>query len=116
MLLIDGLDLPTKDRMTIQIGSDGAVYIADKCRIISEKYLKDVKVYTNMTDKGFIHVGDEVRIRNEDIKGVVLDETDNDHFYVLTENACVEKFDKRSLKKTGKHYDELGHLIKELRK
>lgn len=35
---IEGLKMPEQGRVTIQIGSDGAVYFVDKCLIFKEKY------------------------------------------------------------------------------
>lgn len=35
---IKGMEMPKQGRVTIQIGSDGAVYFVDKCLIFKEKY------------------------------------------------------------------------------
>lgn len=35
---IKGMEMPKQGRVTIQIGSDGAVYVVDKCLIFKEKY------------------------------------------------------------------------------
>lgn len=37
-VLIKGMEMPKQGRTTIQIGSDGAVYVVDKCLIFKEKY------------------------------------------------------------------------------
>lgn len=44
-ILICGMELPKQGRITLQIGSDGAVYVVDKCEITAEKYEKNFKVF-----------------------------------------------------------------------
>lgn len=39
-ILIRGMEMPKDDRITIQIGADGAVYFVEKCTIMAEKYEK----------------------------------------------------------------------------
>ena len=40
-ILIMGIEMPKNGRITIQIGSDGAIYTVDDCKITKEKYEKD---------------------------------------------------------------------------
>ena len=39
-ILIRGMEMPKDGRITIQIGSDGAVYFVEECTILAEKYEK----------------------------------------------------------------------------
>ena len=43
-LLIKGLKIPQSGRITLQVGSDGAVYIVDKYKLISEKYDESIVI------------------------------------------------------------------------
>ena len=40
-ILIMGMEMPKNGRITIQIGSDGAIYTVNDCKITKEKYEKD---------------------------------------------------------------------------
>ena len=43
-LLIKALKIPQSGRITLQVGSDGAVYIVDKYKLISEKYDESIVI------------------------------------------------------------------------
>lgn len=42
---IKGMKMPKQDRIMLQIGADGAVYVVDKYEIIAEKYEKNFKAF-----------------------------------------------------------------------
>ena len=42
---INGMEMPKQDRITLQIGADGAVYVVDKYEITAEKYEKNFEVF-----------------------------------------------------------------------
>ena len=62
-----------------------------------------------------IHVGDEVIIKSDGVKGVVLDEDLCGEFSVFTENGCCEAYRKIHFEKTGRHFPEVTELLKKMR-
>ena len=63
-----------------------------------------------------IRVGDEVYLVNdESIKGVVIEQLLNDSWTVFTENGCTEFLDKKEIRRTGRHFDEVEILLKKMR-
>ena len=62
-----------------------------------------------------IHVGDEVIIKSDGVKGVVLDEDLCGEFSVFTENGCCEAYRKIHFEKTGRHLDFVERLLEEMR-
>ena len=70
--------------------------------------------------KDTLTAGDEVTFSNnyldEEFKAVVVDESDEpDVFLVLTENGCIEAFDKNILRKTGRRYHEIEDMLEAMR-
>lgn len=74
-------------------------------------------------EKNKICVGDEVTLEmvllnglDNNMKAVVLDQAaTGEEWCVLTENGCVETHDEEALYKTGRHFDEVGELLKKMR-
>jgi hypothetical protein len=62
-----------------------------------------------------INVGDEVWNENGDCKAVVLDQSGEGVFFVLTENRCVEEWEQSYFVKSGKHHGEVTELVEKLR-
>ena len=62
-----------------------------------------------------IRVGDEVIIKSDGVKGVVLDEDLCGEFFVFTENECCETYRKIHFEKTGRHFPEVAELLKKMR-
>ena len=62
-----------------------------------------------------IRVGDEVIIKSDGVKGVVLDEDLCGEFSVFTENGCCEAYRKIHFEKTGRHFPEVAELLKKMR-
>ena len=62
-----------------------------------------------------IRVGDEVIIKSDGVKGVVLDEDFCGEFSVFTENGCCEAYRKIHFEKTGRHFPEVAELLKKMR-
>ena len=65
--------------------------------------------------KDEIRVGDEVIIKSDGVKGVVLDEDLCGEFSVFTENGCCEAYRKIHFEKTGRHFPEVAELLKKMR-
>ena len=83
---------------------------------LPQEVITKLKAYDEQKswNKGMVEVGDEV-ILDDGTRAVVLD-TDNDSWFVMTENGCVEDYVKSLFKgKTGRHFDEVGKLIDALR-
>ena len=79
---------------------------------------EEQRTYKVAKPQEMLTVGDEVIFGENDdyFKAVVLDEADEpDVWFVLTENGCVEAFDKRLLEKTGRHYSQISAIIKRMR-
>ena len=70
-----------------------------------------IKAYED--DKSQIQVGDEV-LYHDSTKAIVLDKSLNDVWSVITENECVEEWHVDKFKKTGKHYDQIVDVLKEM--
>lgn len=66
-------------------------------------------------EKEQIRVGDEVIIKSDGVKGVVLDEDLWGDFSVFTENGCCEAYRKIHFEKTGRHFPEVAELLKKMR-
>ena len=74
-------------------------------------------------EKDKIRVGDEVTFEmafgnglDNNMKAVVLDQAaTGEEWCVLTENGCIETHDEEDLYKTGRHFDEVGELLKKMR-
>ena len=66
-------------------------------------------------EKEEIRVGDEVIIKSDGVKGVVLDEDLCGEFSVFTENGCCEAYRKIHFEKTGRHLDFVERLLEEMR-
>jgi hypothetical protein len=63
-----------------------------------------------------IHVGDEIWDKDGECKAVVMDEgNDGDIIVVLTENGCVEEWERCEVSKSGKHHNEVTELVEKLR-
>lgn len=62
-----------------------------------------------------IRVGDEVIIKSDGVKGVVLDEDLCGEFFVFTENECCETYRKIHFEKTGRRFPEVAELLKKMR-
>lgn len=62
-----------------------------------------------------IRVGDEVIIKSDGVKGVVLDEDLCGEFSVFTENGCCEAYRKIHFEKTGRHFPEVAELLKKMK-
>ena len=64
-----------------------------------------------------IQVGDEVCFEDgETFKAVVLDAVSvNELWCVLTENGCISIFDEKNIHRTGRHFDVVEALLKEIR-
>ena len=74
-------------------------------------------------EKNKICVGDEVTFEmafgnglDNNMKAVALDQAaTGEEWCVLTENGCIETHDEEDLYKTGRHFDEVGELLKKMR-
>lgn len=66
-------------------------------------------------EKEQIRVGDEVIIKSDGTKGVVLDEDLCGEFSVFTENGCCEAYRKIHFEKTGRHLEGVEKLLEEMR-
>lgn len=73
---IEGLKMPEQGRVTIQIGSDGAVYFVDKCLIFKEKYEANCSAITVkaphsrlIEEPGLFHYGGLAKISPFDFIG-----------------------------------------------
>ena len=75
-------------------------------RFTAEQALAKVEAYEKEKE---IKVGDVVIFMDE-TKGLVVDEALEDTVFILTENGCVEKWERKSLKKTDKHIGIEGLL------
>ena len=62
-----------------------------------------------------ICVGDEVIIKSDGIKGVILDKDLCGEFYVFTENGCCEEYRIIHFEKTGRHFDEVEELLRKMK-
>ena len=63
-----------------------------------------------------VSVGDEV-IEDDGIKAIVLDEADEDGvYYVITENGCVEKWDRNLFDTTGEHFEQVNYIVNAIQK
>lgn len=66
-------------------------------------------------EKSRIRVGDEVIIKFDGVKGVILDEDSCGEFSVFTENGCCEAYRKINFEKTGRHLNSVEKLLEEMR-
>lgn len=86
---------------------------ANSASVINTYSIKElsnlVKPYDNEHQ---VSIGDEVITEYDKIKAVVLDEADEDGvYYVITENGCVEKWDRNLFDTTGEHYDQVNYIV-----
>lgn len=65
-------------------------------------------------EKSRIRVGDEVIIKSDGVKGVVLDKDLCGEFYVFTENGCCEEYRIIHFEKTGRHFEEVEELLRKM--
>ena len=59
-ILIMGMEMPKNGRITIQIGSDGAIYTVGDCKITKEKYEKDY-ILLEVPDHGRLIDADKLK-------------------------------------------------------
>lgn len=62
-----------------------------------------------------INVGDEVWNKDGDCKAVVMDQSGEGVYFVLTENRCIEEWEQRDFVKSGKNHGEVDELVEKLR-
>lgn len=61
-----------------------------------------------------IYIGDVVTFNTDNTLGVILDVSDQDTYYVYTENGCVEEWSGFRIKKTGKDINPQKLLFEKL--
>lgn len=76
--------------------------------------LNRVKAYEEKKN-GEIKVGDEVVVTSVGFKGIVLSIYSDERYRVIYKDGIISNEEKNTLKRTGRHFDEVGQLLDKLR-
>ena len=87
-----------------------SVYYLTECT-----YSEAKAKYDDWKKKEEICVGDEVIIKSDGIKGVIIGKDLCGEFYVFTENGCCEEYRIIHFEKTDRHFDEAEELLRKMR-
>lgn len=93
--------------------------IVDGETIYSNMEYEEVIAITigDLDKEGQIKVGDEVEFMQMNCKGVVLQIANNSHAYIIMTNSfdSLLRAKRNEIMKTGRHFDEIDHLVDCLR-
>lgn len=81
----------------------------------AKKVLNDFKKWQEKKDEEEIKVGDEVVVTSVGFKGVVISIYSDERYRVIYKDGIISNEGKNTLKRTGRHFDEVEQLLGKLR-
>lgn len=81
----------------------------------AKKVLNDFKKWQKKKHEEEIKVGDEVVVTSVGFKGIVLSIYSNERYRVIYKDGIISNEGKNTLKRTGRHFDELQQLLDKMK-
>ena len=98
----------------IYLSANGGKGIDVALEMTYEDAKKEYEEYFQRKQEEKIRMGDEV-VFEDGVKGVLLDRESECIWKTFSENACVERWNSKLFKKTGRHFDQIEKVLEKLR-